>query len=79
MSQKVQTVNVVEYIQSSDATTIHSFHDNDEGNKEAEELYFQIAKENGYVGTATNPDEFYDDEGDYWSSGDYSVSIIHSW
>jgi hypothetical protein len=78
MTQKIQTVNVIEHIKSSETITIHSFHDNDEGNKESEELYFKIAKENGYIGTATNADEFYDDEGDCWSSGDYSVAIIHS-
>lgn len=78
MTQKIQTVNVVEYTQSTDNMKIHSFHDNDEGNKEAEELYFQLAKENGYVGTATNVDEFYDDEGDCWVLGDYSVLIVHS-
>lgn len=78
MSQKVQTVNVVEYVASSDVLSIYSFHDNDKGNKEAEELYFELAKKNGYVGTAINSDQFWDDEGDYWVNGDYSVSIIHS-
>jgi hypothetical protein len=86
MTQKIKTVNVVECIRKpaflqlsdSDQITIHSFCDNDEGNKEAEELYFEIAKKNGYKGDATNVDEFFDDEGDYWALGDYSVSIIHS-
>lgn len=80
MSQKIKTVNVVECVQSnkSNSITIHSFCDNDEGNKEAEELYFSIAKENGYTGNATNVDEFFDDEGDFWGLGDYSVCVIHS-
>jgi len=78
MTQKIQTVNVVEYKRATDDMSVHSFNDNDEGNKEAEELYFSLAKENGYTGDATNVDEFYDDEGDCWALGDYSVSIIHS-
>lgn len=76
MSQKIQTVNVVEDADGS--ISVHSFHDNNEGNKEAEETFFRVAKENGYVGSATNADEFYDDEGDCWEAGTYKVYIVHS-
>ncbi|HMW10667.1 MAG TPA: hypothetical protein PJ987_09500 [Bacteroidia bacterium] len=76
MSQKIQTVNVIE--DADGAISVHSFHDNDEGNKEAEEAFFRVAQENGYVGSATNADEFCDDEGDCWEAGTYKVYIVHS-
>ena len=38
MTQKIQTVNVVEYKRATDDMSVHSFNDNDEGNKEADLL-----------------------------------------
>lgn len=74
--QKVHTINVVEDVDGS--ISVHSFYDNAEGNKEAEEAFFSIAKQNGYVGSATNADEFCDDEGDCWEAGTYKVYLVHS-
>jgi hypothetical protein len=44
---KIQTVNVVEYF-SDTIQSIHSFSDDAEGNAEAEKLFSEIAKENGF-------------------------------
>jgi len=75
---KLQTVNVIE-IKNDDFQSIVSFSDDEEGNRQAEEQMFKIAKENGYTGTANNADEFMDDEGDYWENeSGYKVLITHS-
>ncbi len=80
MSQKVQTVNVVEIIDPTDLhISVTSFLDNDEGNREAEELMFKLAKENGYLGHAQNSEQFIEEFADSWSSRyEYSVVITHS-
>jgi len=44
---KLNAVNVVEYVDDT-ITAIHSFTDDAEGNDEAEGLFTQIAKENGF-------------------------------
>jgi hypothetical protein len=43
----VKTVNVVEYC-DNEVIAVHSFHDNPQGKKEAEQLFRQVAKENGF-------------------------------
>lgn len=77
---KINAVNVLEIIDPNTANvSIRSFTDDEEGNREAEALMFECAKENGYIGSAQNADEFMDDEGDSWSnSGNYTVLITHS-
>lgn len=78
---KLQTVNVIEYdMEEGTVLCVHSFTDNEEGNKEAEELFSKLAKEmildaddedietsieNGYI------------EGDR-TVNDYQVFITHS-
>ncbi len=47
MSQKVVTINVIEYHNDS-VQQIFSFHENDEGVVEAEKLFTELARENGF-------------------------------
>lgn len=77
---KIKAVNVLEIIDAEKCNvSIRSFTDDKKGNREAEQHMFDLAKENGYEGSAKNADEFIDDEGDCWSSGGgYSVLITHS-
>lgn len=69
----VNTVNVVEYIGDS-LSSIRSFTDDEQGNKEANEMFGRIAKENG--GDESEM-EFYLEEG-YYETGDYQLFITHS-
>lgn len=77
-SEKIHTINVVEFPDSSEPTNIYvtSFNDNEQGNIEAEKLMFALAKENGcqekYI------DEFLDEWGDVYEDGTYMVLITHS-
>ncbi len=77
---KIHAVNVLEIIDPDTCNvSIRSFTDDKEGNRQAEELMFKLAKENGYIGSAKNSDEFLDEEGETWSnSSNYSVIITHS-
>lgn len=47
MSQKVVTINVIEYLNDS-VQNIYSFHENPEGIVEAETLFTKLAEENGF-------------------------------
>ncbi len=79
MNQKVQVINVIEIMdKENNNISITSFNDNEEGNNQAEQLMFELAKENGYIGSARNADEFFDDYLGLWESGTYSIYIIQS-
>lgn len=84
-NKKISTVNIVELIDASNANVaVHSFVDDDEGNRQAEQKMFELAKKNGYKGDAKNSDEFMDDEGETWCKNGpdaidgYMVLITHS-
>jgi hypothetical protein len=68
---KLQTVNVVEYLENA-AKSVNSFSDDEEGNKEAETLFAQIAKENEFT------DEEIEDGYVSARNNDYQVFLIHS-
>jgi len=71
---KVNTVNVVEY---NDDTIlgITSFSDDEEGNKEAEDIFKRCAKENG----ATDEDlEAFILEDGLYETGGYQLFLVHS-
>jgi len=70
---KISTVNVIEY----DVDTVHSvtsFADNDEGNKEAEVLFSEIAKKQG--AEDSEMDLFLEDG--YYEQGTYQLFLAHS-
>ena len=70
---KVSTVNVLEVIENVPSQIV-SFKDDKKGNKEAEDLFTEMAKENG----ANNEDmESYVEDG-VFSSGTYELFLIHS-
>lgn len=71
---KLNTVNVIEYFSDS-VQAVHSFTDDAEGNKEAELLFKQIAKDNSFSESAI---EFGLEEGYLEHSLDYQVYIVHS-
>lgn len=76
ISKKIQTVNVLEIIdKDNNNIAIHSFIDDDEGNRQAELRMFECAEENGFEGTH---DEFMDNWGDTYENGSYTVLITHS-
>ena len=71
---EVQTVNVIEY---SDDTilAVHSFSEDEAGNKEAEELFSRCAKENG--AEQKDLEDFAIEDGLY-ETGGYQVFLAHS-
>jgi hypothetical protein len=72
---KLQTVNVVESVDST-LSAIHSFSEDEEGNKEAEALFTKIAKENGFDDEDV---EFGLEEGELTlDDTNYALFIIHS-
>ena len=77
---ELKVVTVLELIDTENANvSVNAFTDDDEGNRQAEELMFTLAKENGYVGSAKNLDEFMEEEGDCWQNNSgYTVLITHS-
>jgi hypothetical protein len=71
---KVNTVNVIEYVTDS-VIAVHSFLDNPEGNKEAEDVFSRCAKENG----AEDSDlKDYALEDGMYENGGYQVFLTHS-
>jgi hypothetical protein len=70
---KVDTVNVIEYADDS-ILGVTSFTDNEEGNKEAEAIFRQVAKENGMEDV--DAESFVEDG--YFEQGTYQVFITHS-
>lgn len=74
---KIQTVNVIEIIDDA-VKQITSFSDDKEGNKEAEELFLNLVKENAKPSILTPEDlEFYLEEG-YFNTSDYTLFLVHS-
>lgn len=72
---KLNTVNVIEF-HSETIQAIHSFSDDKEGNAEAEKLFGEIAKENGFDDKDV---EFGLEEGQLDRDGDdYILFIVHS-
>lgn len=74
---KINTVNVVEVYDEEIIEIVAAFHDNPQGNKEAEELFVQCIKE--------NTEEDIDDSGldDYVNQGEfevgtYKILLLHS-
>jgi hypothetical protein len=74
-TQKISTVNVIEYITNS-VHTITSFKENKVGNREAEMLFHKLVKEN-YPETMEEEIEDCLDNG-YFMQGGYEVYITHS-
>lgn len=72
---KSNTVNVTEYANDT-ILGIHSFSDDDEGNKEAEECFKRIIKESGHEVTNEEMEVFLEDG--YFEQGNYQVFITHS-
>ena len=71
---KLNTVNVLEIIDNV-PNCITSFEDNPAGNKEAEDLFIKIAKENG----AKKRDmKRYFEDGYFGDTSEYVVYLIHS-
>jgi len=75
---KINTVNVIE-VQANNVQGIRSFSDDPEGNKEAEALFWKVAKANGAKGR----DKESALEDGYWSqpSGmneEWTVYLTHS-
>jgi hypothetical protein len=72
---KINTVNVIE-VTEDNLCSIKSFTEDDGGNKEAEELFIRIIKEQegtddlNFIGD-------YLDEG-YYEQGNYELYLIHS-
>lgn len=70
---KLQTVNVVEYVDER-ILSIHSFTDDTEGNSEAEKCFREKAIENGIEESDLDSDI---DDG--WSeNGTYAIYLVHS-
>ena len=71
---KLSTVNVIEYVDDS-VIGVSSFTDDEEGNKEASNLFGRCAKANG----ATDKDlKDYALEDGMYECGTYQVFIAHS-
>lgn len=72
---KLNTVNVVEYVDGT-ISSVRSFSDDEDGNKEAEELFAKIALENDFDADDV---DFGLDEGvlEKDDTG-YQLSIVHS-
>jgi hypothetical protein len=71
---KLQTVNVIEY-RADAILSIQSFTDNEEGNKEAEEVFESIMRErNGVV----DEDVEVSLEDGWYEEGDYQLFLTHS-
>jgi len=68
----LNTINVIEKV--DDALSLRSFEDNAKGNKEAEELFKAIAKENGKTEEEI---EIALEDGCY-TDGDYELFLTHS-
>jgi len=75
---KIQTVNVVEYNQTDENFIgITSFSDDAEGNKEAEEHFLSVIKENGADIDTEEDKTFFLVEGNF-EKGGYQAVLIHS-
>jgi hypothetical protein len=73
---KLQTVNVTEVVDSN-IIQVFSFTDNPEGNKEAEDVFAELARKNGMEDEALEESL----ENGYWNDGGenaYNVFITHS-
>jgi hypothetical protein len=70
---KLNTVNVIEFF-SENIRNVTSFTDDVEGNKEAEKLFSDIAKENGF---SKNYIKIGLEDG-YLERDDYNLFITHS-
>ena len=73
MKRTVETVNVVEYADGA-TRAVYAFPDTEEGNKNAEEIFTLIAKENGM----SDGDTADCIEDGIYEQGDYQVFLIHS-
>lgn len=71
---KINTVNVIEYFGMVHA--IHSFTDDIDGNKEAEDLFAEIAKDNQFsdADIEVGKEEGYLED----ANGEYQLYIVHS-
>lgn len=71
---KIKTVNVVEVLDDT-ISSLRSFTDDVEGNKEAEEVFTAILKEHG-----VNEDDLdsYIEDGYYSDDNGYEVNLTHS-
>ena len=72
LKHKENTINVIEIIDED--ISITSFKDNDEGNNNAECLFYSMAKENGANAECLF---IYLEDGSY-ENGTYKVLLIHS-
>lgn len=71
---KLNSINVIEYVDDS-VIAVYSFSDDEEGNKEAENVFSRCAKENG----AEDKDlEDYALEDGMYEAGTYQVFLAHS-
>ncbi len=69
----MKTINVIEH-NGETITNLKAFEDNETGNKAAEKIFRRYAKANGANRNQVN---FHLDNG-FYSSGDYTVFLVHS-
>lgn len=70
---QIQTVNVIRYNMGSILNVI-AFPDTDEGNKEAEATFTDLAKQNGFL----EEDIEVGLEDGYCEQGEFQIFIVHS-
>jgi len=68
----MKTVNVIEYFDET-IQSLHAFEDNPEGNKEAEEVFRQLAEENECEDVDVALEDGY-----YEVASGYQVFIVHN-
>ena len=72
---KIKTVNVLEYLGPANLI-IHSFNDDDNGNKAAERLFRNCIRENAYE--RSDEDINSDVENGFYLLNNYEVYLTHS-
>lgn len=71
---KVSTVNVIEYRDDA-VEAVHSFQDNEEGSKEAEDMFTSIMRERDGM---TDEDVEMALEDGFYEEGDFQLFLTHS-
>ena len=77
MTQKVHTVNVIEYVNDS-VLSVRAFTDNETGNREAEILFFDLVRKNdGDIMLDEDIEEAISDG--FWNDDNgYEIYLVHS-
>jgi len=75
MSESINAINVIVYVKDS-VFSVHSFNDNEAGNKEAEDCFINIVKK--HTPDLTNAEIDVCIKDGYFEQGEYQVFISHS-